>query len=377
MFDKATGRSQLGSYWFQVSAAYCAGAIPGAVRLPLPLGLSLRVLRIDTSRTAAGVEVDDQTLRAISITCKQLQVLEIRALLHFGAIGGAELHSLPCLQQLLLWDLRWQSVQVLMQLAANAPEDDMPDFRRVMLRLVQRTYFCFSACSFVITAALRGHVMLRTAALGGMVALALPVTAACSSTLVPLQDWQAARLCAAAVQSAGRPPFVLRACWLPPRLQRLQLHDCALRRHWRCPACNSSVALQDARQLQVEQLLAEGDSANSTPGGWSSNASKLDTGAAVRREIRSGRRDGLYPSLWGLLGKVLLAPAVPFAVTVAARAGLIWLAEHRVVRPLRGDGVQLRGLSRGLAGGSRHRHMHAGVSAEQLRSLVAALGIGI
>lgn len=369
LFDRATGRSQLGRYWFQVSAAYCAGAIPGAVRLSIQLGCSLRVLSIDTSRTGAGVEVDDQTLRAISLSCKQLQILEIKALLQFGAIGGAELRSLPCLQQLLLWDLRWQSVKFLMQLAADAPEDDMPDLRRVMSRLLQRTYFCFSTGGFAIAAALRGHRTLRAAALIGMAALALPVTAACASGTIPLQDWQAARLCAAAAQRAGRPPFVLRPCWLPPSLQRLQLHDCVLRCHRRCPACDSSVALQDARQLQVEQLSAQEDATDSTGGSRSGSASKLGTHAAVRREIRSGRRDGLYPRLWGLVGKVLLAPVVPFAVTVAARAGLVWL--------LRGNGVQLQGLLRGLSGGSRHRHRHAGLSVEQLRALVAAMGVGV
>jgi hypothetical protein len=318
--------------------------------------------------------VDDQTLRAISIGCKQLQILEIRALMHFGAVGGAELRSLPCLQQLLLWDLRWQSVQFLMQLAADAPEDNMPDLRRALSRLLQRTYFCFTAGGFCIKAALWGHRTLQYAALVGMAALALPFTTACATGTIPLQDWHAARLCAAAAQSAGRPPFVLRPCWLPPSLQRLQLYDCVLRCHRRCPACNSSVALQDTRQLEVEQLSADAGTADSTGGG--SSASRLGTRAAVRREIRSGRRDGLYPSFWRLAGKLLLAPAVPFAVTVAARAGLLWLIDQRIEWLDRDIGGQPHSLFIWLNGGSRPRHRHSSLSAEQLRALVATLGIG-
>jgi hypothetical protein len=337
----AGNSSLLGRYYFQVSAALFAGAIPGPLRVEFPLGSSLRVLEIDTSRTCAGVEVDDRTLLSISRSCKQLESLQVRALLRFGADGGAALRSLQNLRQLLLWDRRWQSVFFLLLLAADAPEDDMPEMRRIMSRMLQRTYYCVSVGGFAIAAALKGRTVLRAAALLGMAALALPVTAVCASGTVPLQHWQAARLCAAAAQRASRPPFVVRPCWLPPQLQQLQLHDCVLRCHKHCPNCSRSLDQQAISQLQVVELPAHCDSSDnklvshrSSRGVWDrssihSVSDKLQPRAAVRQLIRAGRQEGLYPNLWGLVARVLLAPCLPFAVTVAARAGLILLLRRK------------------------------------------------
>lgn len=333
--------SLLGRYYFQVSAALFAGAIPGSLRVDFPLGSALRVLEIDTARTLAGVEVDDKTLLAISRNCRRLETLQIRALLRFGADGGSALRSLHSLQQLLLWDRRWQSVCFLLLLAADAPEDDMPEMRRIMSRMLQCTYYCVSVGGFAIAAALRECTVLRAAALLGMATLALPVTAVCASGTVPLQHWQAARLSAAAAQRASRPPFVVRPCWLPPQLRELQLHDCVLRCHKHCLSCSRSCDRQASSQLQVEVLPAHCDAPDNRHAGQCSNRGvwdrssingssyKLQSRAAVRRLIRAGRQEGLYPHLWGLVARVLLAPCLPFAVTVAARAGLILLFKRK------------------------------------------------
>lgn len=300
------------------------------------------MLEIDTARTLAGVEVDDKTLLAISRNCRRLETLQIRARLRFGADGGSALRSLHSLQQLLLWDWRWQSVCFLLLLAADAPEDDMPEIRRIMSRMLQRTYYCVSVGGFAIAAALRGRTVLRAAALLGMAALALPVTAVCASGTVPLQHWQAARLCAAAAQRASRPAFVVRPCWLPPQLRELQLHECVLRCHKHCLSCSRSCDRQASSQLQVEVLPAHCDLPDNRHAGHCSNRGgvwdrssinssidKLQSRAAVRRLIRAGRQEGLYPNLWGLVARVLLAPCLPFAVTVAARAGLILLVKRK------------------------------------------------
>jgi hypothetical protein len=128
------------------------------------------------------------------------------------------------------------------------------------------------------------------------------------------------------------------------------------------------------QQLQVVQLQIQEEiygvrfdhdcsSRESINGSSSSTAAELL--AAVRREIRAGRKEGLYPTMWGVVGKLLLGPVLPFAVTVAARAGILWL--------LRGNTqhVRLR-LTRGGSRGS-----HQGMSREQFWAVLSAVGLGV
>lgn len=362
--------SALGRYWFQVAIAFFAGATPAALRMQLPAGLNLRVLNIDTTRTCAGLEVDDRALLTISSNCRQLQTLQVKALLRFGDDGGAALLSMQDLQQLQLWDLRWNHVYFLLQLAADAPGDDRRALRRCMSTRLQRIYYAVSIGGFAIAAALRGHRVLRAAALLGMAALALPATAACSGMLIPLQEWQAARLCAAAARRAGQPAFAVRPCWLPASLQRLQLHDCVLRCHRHCPACRSSRTQQQCDHLHVELLLAQEGPPTSRPRrNLLLGERQLVSKAAVTRVIREGQRRRWLPSLRGLVGQVLLAPCVPFAVTLAGKVGLSWFLQNH--------GGQLQGLLAHLAGSRSGRCGAMSLSPEQLLAVAAAVGMGV
>lgn len=372
----------LGRYVSHVSIAYLTGAIPAPLRVQLPVGASLRELQIDTTRTGAGIEVDDRALLAITSSCRQLQRLRIKARLTFGHDAGTALRGLQDLRELLLWDTRWQSVQFLLRLAADASQaDTWPEMRHAMQRILRRLYYCVTCGGFAVEAVLRGRRVLCTLAWVGIAALALPVSTAATTAAMPVHEMQAARMCAAALRTARRQPFLVRPCWLPASLRLLQLHDATLRCHRHCAGCSclalqsGSVPRQAVQQLQVVQLQIQEEisgirfdhdcsSRESINGSSSSTAAELL--AAVRREIRAGRREGLYPTMWGVVGKLLMGPVLPFAVTVAARAGILWL--------LRGNSsqhVRLK-LTRGGSRGSRH-----GLTREQFWAVLAAVGLGV
>lgn len=327
----------------RVAEAVFGGVLPGALRLQLPLGTSLRTLVIDTRGTAAGVEVDDRAILAITSSCRQLASLQVTAVLRFGHAGGVSVAGLRDLRQLSLFDTRFEAVNFLLKLAADAPADDhLQEMRRLMARLLHCTYFGVSAGGFLIAAVLRGHRYLRAATLLGLAALALPVTAACAAETVPMQQWSAARLCVLAVKLAGSAPFVVRRCWLPPQLEQLHLRGCVLRCHMHCNNCGRQAvqARQQSLQVTVEEVSSSNGSSGCGAddggpgeprggGGGSSSSRGRSLQAIVRHRILRGQQLGYYPSLSGLIRKVLLAPCVPFIVTVAARAGIVWLLGRR------------------------------------------------
>lgn len=325
----------VGQYLLQTGNAFLTGAIPVPLRVKLPVGASLRVLHIDTTRTCAGMEFDDRALLDLTSSCQQLQVLRVRALLCFGQDAGPALRRLQGLQELQLSDVRWQSVQSLLLLAAEASQiTDSDEMREVALQLLRWLSFCITSGGFAVEATLRGHRVWRGLAWVAMTALALPVSTAATAAAVPVHKVLAARLSAAALRAARRETFVVRPCWLPHSLRLLQLQDATLRCHRHCMGCACSVAQGShpprlhVVQLQVQHDFAgthrlqhsSGASWGSSTGGSSSGAAALL--AAVKRELKAGRRQGLYPRLWGVVSRVMLVPLVPFAVAVTARAGV-------------------------------------------------------
>lgn len=341
-YDQHAPSEDLSVLWSQSAAASLFGSVPAPLRLQLPQGCTLCVLDVDTSRTSAGIEVDDRALLAITSSCPFLRCLKITALLRFGQDAGASLRTMQQLQELHLRDTREQAVQHLLKLAAAAPEDDQEEMRHVMRRLLDRTYFVVSLAAFVVSDLFKHHKFYRRGALLAIHALALPTTAALTSCLVPEQHWKAALLCWASVRLAGRAPFVLRPCWLPPTLQLLHLEGCVVESHKRCRSCSSR---QDG--IAGLQLPQRGAGHASCSAGASSSAGSDGRRllAAVRMEIRAGRKLGVFPRFSGLVSKVLLRPFVPFVVTLCARAGVRWALRqqfaHRpalVARPARGTG---------------------------------------
>jgi hypothetical protein len=334
------GLPWLEKLWFDVSKDVLAGAIPGALRLQLPVSSTLRVLHIDCARTDAGVELDDRALLTITTSCQHLRDLKVRALLTFGDNAGASLRNLHELQGLMLWDTRWQTVWAMLRLAACGLYDvaHEPELQQTAYWQLQRAYYTTSATAIFAAAASGGDLASIAGAVLGLAAVTLPTIVKCWQVLIPRQSWQAGQLCALAAGKARQAAFAVRPCWLPLQLRVLQLHDCALCCHKGCGRCHAQQG-QPQQQLLVQQLplqfrpdWAASTLASSSSYSKSSSSSVdgLDAAsmrAAVLDHLDAGRRSGLYPVLWQLARRVILSPVVPFAVTALARICLRHVAK--------------------------------------------------
>jgi hypothetical protein len=230
-----------------------AAASPGPakfrVNFPAAACSSLESMCIDTSRTRAGMIIEDKLMISISSSRPNLQWLKLKGVLRFSSSGAEAMRSgLSKLQVLRLHDAQRQAVQQLARLAAATGAAAEPA-QESELRLQQlhaaeedlEVLCCLLLASSMSFSRVRHRVARWLAAVVSSMTLAAAPLAVCEVLMhaVWTRQQQVAKQLYDSACGLRQLPRVI-CCWLPPQLELLQLAGCFLDCHKsRCCQCSA------------------------------------------------------------------------------------------------------------------------------------------
>jgi hypothetical protein len=200
-------------------------------------------MNIDTSRTRAGMVIDDKLMISISSSCPNLRLLNLKGVLRLSSSGGEALRiGLRKLQVLRLHDTQRQAVQQLARLAAATGAAAEPA-QELELRLQQlhaaeedlEVLCCLLLASSMSFARVRHRVARWLAAVVSSVTLAAAPLTVCEVLMHAAwrRQQQVAKQLHDSACGLQKLPRIM-CCWLPPQLDLLQLAGCCLDRHKSC-----------------------------------------------------------------------------------------------------------------------------------------------